>query len=454
VVDQQFDLVVIGAGPGGHAAAEAAAHLGARVAIVERGAWGGTCTNIGCIPTKALLVCSKQYAHLGKLKRLGVNIGGETTFDYKAMKRHQESQVRISNLGVQKSLQQVGVTLVEGDGIVKSQSLVEVVGKDGEKQSLATKYILIAWGSEPFVFPGIVLSDQIMTSDGILTLNELPQSIAIIGGGVIGVEFATFLAELGVKVTIVELLDQIVPYEEEEAATFLRQELEKLGIQIHTSTKMEKMVEQEDKVVLTVTSQTGQQEIEVEKAAVCVGRKPVMDKVQLDAVGIEYGKAITVDNQQETNIPGIFAIGDVTGGMMLAHRASQQGRALADRLFGKGEICYREDIIPSVTYTHPPVARVGLIEREAHKQGLTVEVKRAEFGANALARAELAGQGFVKLLFADGILIGATIVGEEASELIAALGLAIENKSTIGDMRSWVLPHPTLSEVIGDALHG
>jgi dihydrolipoamide dehydrogenase len=443
-----FDLIVIGAGPGGHALAEHAARHGAQTAIIEKNLWGGTCTHRGCIPTKALLACSKHYTDLKKMKRLGVT-SGSSSFDFAAMKRHQQQMVRISALGVEKSLCEAGLTLKAGEGKILSSRDVQWTDLLGNIEILQGERLVIAWGSEPALPPGIATSKRILTSDGFLRLETLPESMIIVGGSVIGVEFATFLAELGVKVTLIELLEQILPCEDEDVSTLLKQELLRLGVKIHTSTELRTIHETNDGVEIAVVHGECDARLTADTALICTGRKPLMDQEQLDRIGIRYDpKGICVDAQQMTNIPGIYGIGDVTGGIMLAHRAIQQGKALASALFGDGSIVFHEASIPAVVYSHPQVARVGLTERQAGRQGLAVEVVKSDYAANIIARTGLMGPGFVKMLFHGDKLIGATIVGDAAADLIASMSFAVANGLGKTEFKKWIIPHPTLSEIL------
>lgn len=447
-MSETYNLVVIGAGPGGYAAAEYASWLGAKVAIIEKSQWGGTCSNRGCIPTKALLACSKQFANLKKLKRLGISTG-EISFDYAAMKRHQRQMVTASSLGAQKSLKDAGVSLISGKGKIIAPYEVECVASDGSVQRLTADNLIIAWGSEPLLPPNLKASRLVLTSDGFLALETLPESVIIVGGSVIGVEFATFLAELGVQVILVELLDQILPNEDEEAADFLRRELSRLGIAIHTSTYVEAIDETSDGVHLKATQNGQNLEWMAGYALVCTGRKPLLRIDELDRCGIEYNQqGIIVDENQMTSIEGIYAIGDVTGGVMLAHRAIRQGKSVAGYLYGDSSITYREEAAPSVIYTHPGIARVGLTEKQASERGLKTEIRKMEYAANIMARTDLKGTGFMKAIFCDDRLIGVTIAGDDAGELIASMSLAVANGMGKRELKKWLIPHPTLSEIL------
>jgi dihydrolipoamide dehydrogenase len=476
---ETFDILVIGAGPGGHAAAVRAARLGAQAAIIEQQGWGGTCTHRGCIPTKALLACSRRYAELKKLARMGVRVG-DTGFDYAAMKRHQEQIVKISAMGVEKSLKEGGVEMKSGAGRILSPGEVEWTAPDGRRERLSARNLVIAWGSEPALPPGVQPSERILTSDGLLSLRTLPASLLIVGGSVIGVEFATLFAELGVRVTLIEMVGQILPGEEGEAAALLAQELKKLGVAVHTGMRMESIRETGSGVQLLAVPDApgvetrqaqdppgadppgkdnedpqgirpaGPLRLSADYALICTGRRPRLSAEELNALGIRHDRrGVIVDERQATNVPGIFAVGDVTGGMMLAHRAMQQGKILSDRLCGGRGISFREEAVPAVVYTHPQIARVGLTEAEALRKGIVVEVHRADFAANITARTALLGPGFVKLLFERERLAGATIAGDQAGELIAPLGLAMAAGLERRQLEEWIIPHPTLSEVLG-----
>lgn len=441
-----YDLVVIGSGPGGHAAALCAAQLGARILIIEKNAWGGTCTNRGCIPTKALLACSRSFAELGKLKRLGVSAAG--TFDFAAIKRHQNQIVRTAVLGVRKSLEEAGVEMRQGLARIVSPGKVEIKS-DTSVDTVEARNILIAWGGMPQMPAGMEISGRVLNSDGFLALQEMPASVAIIGGGVIGLEFATFLSQLGSKVTIIEFLDRILPSEEPEASSFLDKELRKSGVDIYCSSRVENITPGQASVSLKVLRSGETIDITGDYALVCTGRKAALNTEELDSAQIAYDKkGVRVDSNQMTSIPGIYAIGDVTGGALLAHRAAWQGKALAHSLFGDGSVRYSDAAVPYVCYTEPNIARVGLIESEAKPLYPDLERISFDYAANMYARLELKANGFGKLLFGAGRLVGATLAGAEAAEMIAPLGLAVANGLGKADFKRWIVAHPTLSEMI------
>ena len=447
-MSDKYDLVVIGGGPGGLEAARLAAEAGKRVLIIEKIGWGGTCTHRGCIPTKALLACSKYYADLKKLKRLGINIAS-AAFDFSAMKKHQQQMVKVAALGAQKTLEEAKVEAKLSTGEIISSQEVKFTEPSGNTRIISASNIIIAWGSEPQILPGINLSEHVFTSDGILNLNSLPTSIVIIGGSFIGIEFATFFAELGAKVTLIELLERILPQEDEEASDFLKQELTRAGIAVHNSTQLTGLKETTGDVIIQAQKKSEQLELNADCVLLCTGRKPLLHTAELDKLGVAYDRTgIKVNKAMMTNVPGIYAVGDVTGGMMLAHRATQQGKVAIADMYGGGNYAYNENFIPSVVYSHPQIARLGLTQKQAQAEGLPVEIVKSNYSANIMARTELLGQGFVKAVFHQDKLIGATIVGDYAAELIVPLTLAVSTELTRKQLKSWVIPHPTLSEIL------
>lgn len=446
-MSDKYDLVVIGGGPGGLAAAQGAAAKNKLVLIIEKNGWGGVCTHRGCIPTKALLSCSKFYADLKKLKRVGVNIAG-VTVDFDAMKKHQQQMVKIAALGAQKMLADTQVETRQGVAEMLTPREVRCTDPSGRSQVVKTDNILIAWGSQPQILADIRTSERILTSDDMMNVTALPSSMIIVGGSFIGVEYATLFAELGVKVVLVELLDRILPQEDEQAADFLHQELARLGVFVHTSARLASLQETAGGVVMNIQKNNENMELRACCALLCTGRKPLLRTEELQQLGIDYTNAgIKVDSKMMTSVPGIYAAGDVTGGMMLAHRAACQGSAAVKSMFGGGDYDYHENFIPSVVYSHPQIARVGYTEKRARNEGLEIEVIESGYGANIIARSGLMGQGFAKAVFHREEIIGAVIVGDHAAELLAPLALAVSCKLTRKQFRAWVIPHPTLGEI-------
>lgn len=440
---EQYDLIVIGGGPGGIAAAAAAADK-KRVLILEREGWGGTCANCGCIPTKALLTCSKAFADMKKFKRLGINTSG-TSIDFTAIKKHQQQAVKIATLGAHKALTDAQVEMKFGTGELISPQEVRYTDDKGNTILLSAKHIIIAWGSQPLLLPGINLSERILTSDGLLNTENIPQSIIIVGASVIGIEFATFFAELGSAVTLIELLDRVLPFEDQEAAQLLHRELARLGVDIHTSTKLESLNDTGKNVTAKVRINDKQFEKNADYALLCTGRQPLLYEEELKRLGIEYtNTGIKIDKNMMTNVNGVYAVGDVTGGLMLAHRATMQGKVAARHICGFDSYVYNENLIPSVVYGHPQIARIGIIQQDAD-----VQIIKSDYSTNAVARMELENKGFVKAFFRNDKLTGATICGNNAADLISPLTLAISNGMTKKQLRQWVIPHPALSEIFG-----
>lgn len=446
IINSTFDLVVIGSGPGGHTLAEKAARLGARVAIIEKNGWGGVCTNVGCIPSKALLAVSKHYAELAKLGRMGIDLSVSATIDFAKVKRHMLQSIKVAQLGVNKILDDAGVIKIAGEAFLEGPGRVRIASPEGE-QVLETKRIAIAWGSTPIVLPFMTLSHRVQTTDQFFDNDVLPERMIVVGGGVIGVELSTFLVELGVRVTLVEKQDQILPSAEPEAAALITAALEKKGVRFCLNSRLSALEVKENKVMVTLGE--ANEVLEGDHCLVALGRRPNLRTRELDTLGITYDKfGVTVDAEFETSVKDIFAIGDSVPGVMLAHRASAHGKALARKLFGDGLFDYTDQKVPGVVYSHPGLAWVGMTESVAREQFGEVEVVRGEYGANAVARAELLGQGFSKLIFANGKFVGATIVGENAPELISPLSLAIASDLDRAHLERWVIPHPTLSEVV------
>jgi len=443
----KYDLVVVGGGPGGIEAAKFAAEAGKSVLIVEKNGWGGTCTHRGCIPTKALLTCSKYYADLKKLKRLGIGIAS-ASFDFAAIKKHQQQMIKTAALGAHSILTDAGVAIKSGRAELMATREVKIIGEAGGAQTVEADNIVLAWGSEPQILPGINLSERILTSDGILNLQALPAGIIIVGGSFIGIELATFFAELGVKVTLLEMLNCILPQEDEEASALLMQELTRTGIAVHTATLLTAIHETAGGVAVQAQKNAERLEFNADYVLLCTGRKPLVSEPELKKLGIAYNRTgITINKKMMTNVRGVYAVGDVTGGMMLAHRAAHQGKVAAADICGLTALPYNEKFIPSIVYSHPQIARVGYTRKTAQQEDLPIEVVRSNYGANIIARTELLGQGFAKAVFHQDKIIGATIVGDHAADLIAPLALAVSQAMTRKQLRSWVIPHPTLSEI-------
>lgn len=429
-------IIVIGAGPGGYAAALKAAILGGDVTLIEKETLGGTCLNKGCIPTKALLsgenvLKTKDYALISERKDLIVKklVGG---IDYLTKGRH--------------------VKVVYGTGKIISDNKVSVIKNDGSSETFDADKIIIATGSVPIV-PGFIPYDgkTIITSDEALTLSRLPKSITIIGGGVIGCEFGQFYARSGVSVTIIEMMPHILPGEDIDVANVLLKQMKKDGINVLTDTKVEAVSTENEKAVITLA--TGET-IESEKLLVSIGRKAFVDNIGIEEIGIatENGK-IVVNNKMETSVKNIYAIGDTVNTPFLAHVAEKEAMVAVDNIFGKNsEMTYHA--IPRCVYTSPEIAGVGITEATAKNKNIAY--KTGKFLFTNLGKAMVINEtaGFVKIITDnEDTIIGASIAGPHATDMISELTLAVQLKLSARELGSVVHPHPTLSEAIMEAAH-
>ena len=449
-----FDVIVIGAGPGGYVYAIRAAQLGLKVACVEkRATLGGTCLNVGCIPSKALLQSSERFEEARhKLADHGVVLGGEVRLDLARMLARKNEVVSANVKGVEFLFRKNKVTWLKGEGRIVSPGRVAVNGEEYE-----TRHIVIASGSESIPLPGVEVDEErIVTSTGGLELDEVPGHLVVIGGGYIGLELGSVWRRLGAEVTVVEFLDRIVPGMDAEVGKAFERVLAKQGMKFRLKTKVTGARRGNEGVTLTLEPAEGgpAEELRADVVLVAVGRRPYTEGLGLDAAGValdERGR-VRVDGHYATNVPGIWAIGDVIAGPMLAHKAEEEGVAVAERIAGQaGHVNY--DAIPGVVYTWPEVASVGRTEEELKAQGVAYKVGKFPFTANARARAMGDTEGFVKLLSDAGTdrLLGAHIIGPDAGTLIAELALAIEFGASAEDVARTCHAHPSLNEAVKEA---
>ena len=448
----EFDLIVIGGGPGGYVAAIRAAQLGMNVACVEmRGSLGGTCLNVGCIPSKALLNSSEKYED-AKLHFAGHGIKAKVELDLATMLAHKDKVVLDLTKGIEGLFKKNKVTYVIGKGEIKSASEV-VVGKD----TLKTKKILIATGSEVTPLPGVTVDEKrIVSSTGALTLEKVPQAMVIVGGGVIGLELGSVWRRLGAKVTVVEYLDRIGGALDAELAKQFQRILEKQGIEFKLGMKVVEADARGKTVGLSIEPAKGgaKETLAADIVLVSIGRRPYTQGLGLDKVGIaldERGRVL-VDKHYESKVKGIYAIGDVIAGPMLAHKAEDEGMAVAEIMAGQaGHVYY--DAIPNVIYTWPEVATVGKSEEELKAQGIAYKAGKFPFMANSRGRAVGETDGFVKIL-ADATtdrILGVHIIGPDAGTLIAEAALAMEYGASSEDIARTCHAHPTLNEAVKEA---
>jgi len=457
---ENYDVAIIGAGPGGYVAAIRASQLGGRVAVIEKEELGGTCVNRGCIPTKALLASAHLLNSVKKGSDFGIH-SGEVSVDFSIIIKRKERIVKQFVNGIAQLFKSYGIVLIRGrgrlTGRIKDKMIeIEVDKDDGSVEKVIAKKLIIATGSVPARIPGISIDKlEVITSDEALELEEIPSSLLIVGGGVIGVEFASIFNSLGSKVTIVELLERIIPTEDREISEELKKFLVRSGIEVNTGVKVREIVCDNGKRKVIMDTPGGREERVAQKVLIATGRKPFTEGLGLEkmGIGLEKGK-ILVNERMETNLPGVFAIGDVVGGVLLAHVASGEGIVAGENAMGaQSRIDYR--VIPNCIYSIPEVASVGLSEEKAKEMGYEVSVGRFPFLANA--RATILGErlGLVKVLAdrENDEILGVNIVGPDATELIGEASVAIKARVTTKDLERIIHAHPTLSEGIFEAAH-
>jgi dihydrolipoamide dehydrogenase len=452
-----YDLIVIGAGPGGYVAAIRAAQLGMRVACVEREFLGGTCLNIGCIPSKALLDSSERYfAAKHGFARHGINVGG-LSIDLPQMMRRKDEVVGKLTGGVGMLFRKNKVDHLKGNARIAAPDTVEVRDANGKTQSHKAKRILIATGSAPIELPGLKFDgEHILSSTEALSLAEIPKRLIVVGGGYIGVELGSVWNRLGSDVLVIEFLERILPPSDTEMALALQRLLEKQGLKFRFKTTAESARVENGKVKLTWKSREGNETgtEDVDKVLVCVGRRPVTDNLGLDKLGIAMDKRgyITVDQNFQTNVAGVYAIGDVIGGVMLAHKAEEEGTAAVEIMAGKpAHVNYH--CCPSVVYTHPELAQVGYSEEDARKLGHEIQIGKFPMLANGRARGMDETDGQVKII-ADAKtdrILGVHILAAHASDMIAEAVVAMEFAASSEDVARSFHAHPTLPEAVKEA---
>jgi len=447
-------VVVVGGGPGGYVAAIRAAQLGAQVTVVEKEKVGGTCLNWGCIPTKALLACSEAYHTIKNAEQFGIKINGEVEIDFSKIMGRKDKIVAQLNKGIEFLFSKNGVQLVKGLGTIVKPGLVKVTKEDSTVEEIEADAIIIATGSVPVKIPVFPFDGKtVITSDEALALEKLPKSMLIVGAGVIGVEFGTFFRTLGTEVRIVEMMDHALPPEDADTGKLLERSLKKEKVKLLTNTKIEETKVEDGKVKAKLS--TGE-ELEAEVMLVAIGRAPNTKGLGVEEVGLSTERgAILVNEYMETNIPGVYAIGDVNGGILLAHVASYEGILAVENALLDTKKKADYTVVPRCVFTDPEVAGVGLTEKEAQAKG--IEYKTAIFPFRGLGKAQAIGkfEGHVKLIVdpATDKLLGAAIVGAHATDLIAELALAIQLGITVEKIGETIHAHPTLAESIMEAAH-
>jgi dihydrolipoamide dehydrogenase len=452
-----YDVVVIGSGPGGYVCAIRAAQLGMKVAVVEmRKTLGGTCLNIGCIPSKALLYASEMFEEAAHgLGPLGVVVA-PPKLDLAAMMKHKDDTVAANVNGVAFLFKKNKIDWVVGEGRIAAPGKVVVKGEDGAEKTLETKAIVIATGSDVARLPGVEIDEKtIVSSTGALTLPEAPKRLIVVGAGVIGLELGSVWRRLGAEVTVVEFLDRILPGMDSEVAKQFHRMLEKQGFAFHLGHKVTKVDNGGGFLTAAIEPVAGGEAktIDADVLLVAIGRRPFTENLGLQALGVATDRGqVVVDAHFATNVPGVYAIGDVIRGPMLAHKAEDEGVAVAEILAGQaGHVNY--DVIPAVVYTTPEIAAVGKTEDELKAEGVAYKVGKFPFSANARARAMRHTDGFVKILAdaATDRVLGAHIVGFGAGEMIHEAAVLMEFGGSSEDLARTCHAHPTMSEAVKEA---
>lgn len=452
--DQQsdFDVVVLGAGPGGYTAAVRAAQLGLRTAIVEDKYWGGVCLNVGCIPSKALLR-NAELAHIFTAEAKTFGIQGSVTFDYGAAFQRSRKVADGRVKGVHYLMKKNEIRQYHGRGVFTDEHTLRV----GD-ETITFDHAIIATGATTRLLPGTSLSDRVVTYEEQILTEELPSSIIIAGAGAIGVEFAYVLHNYGVKVTIVEFLDRMVPLEDAEVSAELAKRYKRLGITVLTSTRVESVAETGDGVRVTVSSGGQTKVLEADKLLQAIGFQPRVEGYGLETTGVALTDrgAIAVDGRLRTNVPHIYAIGDVTAKLMLAHAAESMGIIAAETIAGAETMELDYVMIPRATYCQPQIASFGWTEEQARERGFDVKVVKFPYTANGKAHGLGDATGFVKIISDGryGELLGAHLIGPEVTELLPELTLAQQWDLTVHEVARNVHAHPTLGEAVKEAIHG
>ena len=451
---EKFDLAVIGTGPGGYVAAIRAAQLGMKTVIIEKAEVGGVCLNWGCIPTKALLKSAELFQDIKHSTNYGIDIENVSVNFEKVIKRSRQVASRLSK-GVEFLFKKNNITKIAGNAQLTSANTIKVTNTN-ESTNISAKNIIIATGARPRPLPGIEFDGKkIITSKEAMVLPKIPKSMAIIGAGAIGVEFGYFYSTMGAKVTLIEMMPQILPIEDREMVDVVIKSFKKQGIEILTESKVESLEKDQDGVSLSVSNKDGEKNVQADLALVAIGVQGNVEDIGLESVGVKVDRGyIQVDKTTYmTSINGVYAIGDIIGPPWLAHVASAEGIAAVEKIAGLETSGVNYDNIPGCTYCQPQVASLGLTEEKADEQGYKVKVGRFPFRANGKSLAMGHSEGMVKLIFEQeyGELLGAHIVGADATEMLAELGLGKTLATTGKEIFKTVHAHPTVSEAIMEA---
>lgn len=450
--NEGFDVIVIGGGPGGYTAAAKASALGGKAAVVERSALGGTCLNLGCIPTKTLLKSTEVLESVKKAKDFGVEISEVKVSPEKMLNRKQVIIKRL-NTGVEFLMKSHNITIFWGEGKVTGVNEVTVT-TPSQQVVLKTRNIIIATGSRPAAIPGLEPDGHwLINSDHALMLASIPEKLLIIGGGAIGVEFASIYQKLGAKVTLVEAMDRILPFSDREVSDALKQLMAREKIVVLTESKVAGIHKSAEGLLVNIETPEGFKEMQTDKVLVAVGRRPECENLGLSEIGVKVEKGrIAVNSKMETNIPNIYAVGDVTGGILLAHVASAEGTVAAVNAMG-GQKHMNYKVVPSCIYTSPELASVGLSEEQAVSRGMKIVIGKSQFTGSGKALAMGENRGLVKIVAeaVSGKILGVHILGPQATSLISEAALAINLGAAVKDIADTIHAHPSLPETLLEA---
>jgi len=453
-----FDVAIIGAGPGGYVAAIRAGQLGLKTAVIERDArFGGTCTLRGCIPTKALLRDAHLLHELRKASQQGMFKVGALDFDFAKIQERKNDVISKSSKGVDYLFRKNKVTVIRGSATILSPGKIRVQGEGGASSEVSAKNIVIATGSEAKSLPGYNVDEQrIISNIGALEMTAVPKSMLIVGAGAVGVEFASLYNDFGTKLTLIEVLPNCTPLEDEEVSKELKRVFTKKGIEVHTKAKLESAKSVDAGVEVVFQTERGEAKtLVVDKVLMATGRAPNTSGIGLDALGVEMDRGfIKVDSMMRTNVPGIYAVGDVVPTPLLAHVAFQEGTVAVEHIAGKHPVAIDYLQSPNCTYCDPQIASVGLTERKAIEAGHKIKIGKFPFMAVGKARIEDATDGFVKIIADDsyGEILGVHMIGGGVTELIAEAVAAMRLEGTVEDLVPAIHAHPTLSEGVHEAL--
>jgi dihydrolipoamide dehydrogenase len=457
MAEKSYDVTIVGAGPGGYVAAIRTAQLGLNVALVEKEHLGGVCLNWGCIPTKSLLRNAEVVSLLGRGKDFGFTISGLEVDFGAAVDRSRKVSERLVK-GVGALMRKNNVEVIEGTGTLKSPNMVEVELQAGDTRTLETRNVIIATGGRARTIPGIqVDGERVMTYREAIVLRELPASVVVVGAGPIGMEFAHVWSTYGADVTVVEMLPHAVPLEDEEISQEIERAFKRRKVQLLTSTRVQGVETTADGVRVTVAGEKGEQVLEAERALIAIGVRPNSENLGLEGIGVQVERGnIVVDDSMRTNMPSVYAIGDVTGKLALAHVASAQGIVAAETIASVETATLDYEAMPRCTYCQPQVASFGITEAQAVERGHEVKVGKFPFRPNGKALGLGDYDGFVKIVAdaTSGEILGGHLVGPEVTELLPELVLAHQWELTPEEIARTVHAHPTLSEVLMEAAHG